>query len=94
MIEKRTTNLEGCFEFFPVIRKDNRGSFVKTFHEEDFQIMNFPLKYKEEYSRDNDLKTEKRSGRNSRSGMASTVYEICFVHETSNPSERLIDCIT
>lgn len=49
MIEKRTTNLEGCFELFSAIRKDNRGCFVKTFHEEEFQKINFPLKYKEEY---------------------------------------------
>ena len=49
MTQKKATQIDGCFELFPVVQQDNRGNFIKTFHEEEFRQMKFPLTFKEEY---------------------------------------------
>lgn len=49
MITKIETEIEGCYELQPIIRKDQRGSFTKTFHEEVFKKNNLVTKFAEEY---------------------------------------------
>ena len=47
--EKIATPLEGCFELQPIVRGDNRGSFVKTFHADAFADLGLDTDFKEEY---------------------------------------------
>ncbi len=49
LFEKIPTPLEGCFEIQAVVRGDNRGSFIKTFHAEAFRELNLATDFKEEY---------------------------------------------
>ena len=49
LFEKIETPLEGCFELLPIIRGDNRGSFVKTFHADEFAKLGLATDFKEEY---------------------------------------------
>jgi len=49
LITKIETEIEGCYELQPIIRKDQRGSFTKTFHEEVFKKNNLVTKFAEEY---------------------------------------------
>lgn len=41
--------LAGCFEITPKVFKDNRGSFVKTYHEDIFSEKNINFEMKEEF---------------------------------------------
>lgn len=47
LFEKKSTPLEGCFEIQPKVRGDNRGSFVKTFHEQSFAELGLATDFKE-----------------------------------------------
>ena len=47
--KKIETPLEGCFELQPIVRGDNRGSFVKTFHADAFAELGLDTDFKEEY---------------------------------------------
>ena len=47
--EKISTPLDGCFELQPIVRGDNRGSFVKIFHAETFAELGLATDFKEEY---------------------------------------------
>lgn len=49
IIEKYKTELEGCYELQPIVHKDSRGSFVKTFHWDEFKALGLPTEFKEEY---------------------------------------------
>ena len=49
IFEKIATPLEGCFELQPIVRGDNRGSFIKTFHEPTFKELGLATDFKEEY---------------------------------------------
>ena len=49
LFEKIATPLEGCFELLPIIRGDNRGSFVKTFHADTFAELGLVTDFKEEF---------------------------------------------
>jgi len=44
-----TTGIPGCFEIFPTIAKDDRGSFVKTFHQAVFTEHGLTTQFAEEY---------------------------------------------
>lgn len=48
-MEKNKTNLAGCFELQPRIFKDDRGSLVKTFHEDTFISLGLETNFTEEY---------------------------------------------
>ena len=43
------TALDGCFEIRPFFTEDDRGTFVKTFHEERFAELGLPINWREEY---------------------------------------------
>ena len=43
------TSLEGCFQIRPFFAEDRRGTFVKTFHSEQFAARQFPTIWREEY---------------------------------------------
>ena len=45
----KTTCINGCFEIFPHVRKDERGLFVKTFHESMFKENGLETDWAEEY---------------------------------------------
>lgn len=47
LFDKKETTLEGCFEIQPKVRGDNRGSFVKTFHEQSFAELGLATDFKE-----------------------------------------------
>jgi len=49
LFECRKTKLEGCYEIQPIVRRDSRGVFVKTFHVEAFQELGLPVAFREEY---------------------------------------------
>ncbi len=44
-----STKISGCYEIFPVIHKDRRGVFVKTFHYPTFKEFGLNTIFKEEY---------------------------------------------
>ncbi len=46
-IEK--TSINGCYQIFPQVRQDNRGSFVKTFHKDVFEKHGLVTDFSEEY---------------------------------------------
>lgn len=43
------TRLSGCFQVRPFFAKDDRGTFVKTFHAERFEELGLPVSWREEY---------------------------------------------
>ena len=43
------TSLAGCYEITPQVFRDNRGTFVKTFHEDQFGCMGLRTDWREEY---------------------------------------------
>ncbi len=43
------TQIPGCYEIFPLMRKDERGHFVKTFHQDTFIHYGLETQYAEEY---------------------------------------------
>ena len=43
------TSIPGCYQLFPIVRNDNRGSFVKTFHKDDFLKHGLVTEFAEEY---------------------------------------------
>ncbi|MBT0653785.1 dTDP-4-dehydrorhamnose 3,5-epimerase [Geomobilimonas luticola] len=45
----RETAIPGCYELTPPVFRDERGLFVKTFHEEVFARHNLATRYAEEY---------------------------------------------
>lgn len=47
IFEKIETPLEGCFEIQAKVRSDNRGLFIKTFHEDSFQQLGLSTNFKE-----------------------------------------------
>ena len=49
LFEKIETPLEGCFEIQSVVREDNRGSFIKTFHSAAFEEFGIFADFQEEY---------------------------------------------
>ena len=49
MMELVENKIPGCFEIFPRIHKDERGSFVKTFHAPTFESMGLCTDFVEEY---------------------------------------------
>ena len=49
LFEKIATPLEGCFEIKPIVRSDNRGNFIKTFHEPSFRELGLTTDFKEEF---------------------------------------------
>ncbi|NMZ42805.1 dTDP-4-dehydrorhamnose 3,5-epimerase family protein [Pseudomonas proteolytica] len=48
-MEKQDTGFAGCFELQGSIFKDNRGVFLKTYHDETFEQMGLRTDWKEEY---------------------------------------------
>lgn len=48
-MEKLVTPIKGCYELQPILRKDLRGSFVKTFHQDIFNKLNLETNFTEEY---------------------------------------------
>lgn len=48
-MEIHETTIPGCYEITPRILKDNRGCFVKTFHQEVFKSHDLETKFREEY---------------------------------------------
>jgi dTDP-4-dehydrorhamnose 3,5-epimerase len=48
-MEIKESKILGCYEIYPKIFKDERGSFVKTFHQDIFQQNNFETNFAEEY---------------------------------------------
>jgi dTDP-4-dehydrorhamnose 3,5-epimerase len=48
-MELRETSLPGCYELIPPVFKDNRGSFVKTFHAGLFREKGLHTDWQEEY---------------------------------------------
>ncbi len=48
-ISIETTSIEGCYIIKPRIFTDNRGAFVKTFHNEVYKDNNLDTDFKEEY---------------------------------------------
>ncbi|WP_096700254.1 dTDP-4-dehydrorhamnose 3,5-epimerase [Magnetospirillum sp. 15-1] len=49
MFDIRETGLPGCLEIKPVIRKDERGFFIKTFHAEKFSELGLSTEIREQY---------------------------------------------
>lgn len=47
--ELKRTSIQGCYELFPVVHSDSRGSFVKTFHREVFATHHLNTVFPEEY---------------------------------------------
>ncbi|MEM9542295.1 MAG: dTDP-4-dehydrorhamnose 3,5-epimerase [Cyanobacteria bacterium P01_E01_bin.42] len=43
------TSIQGCYAIQPKVRKDERGSFVKTFNKDDFLELNLEIDFAEEY---------------------------------------------
>ena len=48
-IEIRQTEILGCFEIIPKVLKDERGTFVKTFHQDIFKANGLETHFAEEY---------------------------------------------
>lgn len=48
-MEKQDTGFAGCFELQGNIFKDGRGTFLKTYHNENFEKMDLRTDWKEEY---------------------------------------------
>jgi len=48
-IEIKQTEIPGCFEIFPKVFRDERGVFVKTFHEDVLRERGLETRFAEEY---------------------------------------------
>ena len=48
-MDRQETGFAGCFELKCNVLSDNRGAFVKTFHNEVFEAMGLRTDWKEEY---------------------------------------------
>lgn len=48
-MEMRDTQIPGCYELLPRVMRDQRGSFVKTFHAEQFSALGLRTAWAEEY---------------------------------------------
>jgi dTDP-4-dehydrorhamnose 3,5-epimerase len=48
-MEIKETGIPGCFEIVPNVFRDERGSFVKTFHYDTFQQLGLETGWREEY---------------------------------------------
>lgn len=48
-MEIKETGFAGCYELQPIVRKDTRGRFVKTFQQPIFREMNLVTDFAEEY---------------------------------------------
>jgi len=44
-----SSKIPGCFEIFPLIHRDSRGAFIKTFHAPTFNEFGLCISFKEEY---------------------------------------------
>lgn len=49
MFEKKSTFLNGCIELQPVIHEDERGHFVKTWHQPTFEALGLHGNFSEQY---------------------------------------------
>ena len=49
MFEKKDSKILDCVELFPHIFKDDRGSFIKTFHKSAFESLGLDFDFSEEY---------------------------------------------
>jgi dTDP-4-dehydrorhamnose 3,5-epimerase len=49
MFEIRPTKIPGCLEILPTIFQDQRGVFVKTFHQEEFAKLGLTINFAEEF---------------------------------------------
>ena len=49
MFDAEETSLPGCLRIRPVVRADQRGIFIKTFHVEEFRRLGLPTSFAEEY---------------------------------------------
>ena len=49
MFDAEETSLPGCLRICPIVRADRRGTFVKTFHVEEFRQLGLPTSFAEEY---------------------------------------------
>lgn len=49
MFNIKKTKIPGCFEILPEIFKDDRGAFVKIFHQDIFALNNLESHFSEEY---------------------------------------------
>lgn len=47
--ERSRTGIDGCFEIMPRIHEDQRGRFVKLYHERHFRELGLETDYEEEY---------------------------------------------
>jgi dTDP-4-dehydrorhamnose 3,5-epimerase len=48
-MELISTPLKGCYQVRPFLAQDERGTFVKTFHTEQFSSLGLPIDWREEY---------------------------------------------
>ena len=48
-MDKKETNIQGCYELFPRVFKDQRGKLIKTFHHDTFSELGLEVVFKEEY---------------------------------------------
>ena len=48
-MQLQETNLPGCYELIPQVFRDNRGTFVKTYHEDVFAGKGLRTDWREEY---------------------------------------------
>lgn len=46
---KKPTDIRGCFEIIPTIRRDSRGMFIKIAHEPEFRKLGLETHFAEEY---------------------------------------------
>lgn len=49
MFKIKSTKIPNCFELQPEIFVDKRGSFIKTFHYQEFESLGLPVDWKESY---------------------------------------------
>ena len=48
MFTVQETDLKGCLRILPIVREDSRGTFIKTFHMDEFRSMGLPTSFAEE----------------------------------------------
>ena len=49
ILERIDTELSGCYELQPLVRRDGRGAFTKIYHEDIFRELGLATDFKEEY---------------------------------------------
>lgn len=49
MFTVQETDLKGCLRILPIVREDSRGTFIKTFHMDEFRSLGLPTSFAEEY---------------------------------------------